>query len=159
MDSGVDYASLISGEADKRHVLHENHASSRPFSEGYEAIGMLGEWEFAKLVGVMPDCSLKPKGDEGVDFVVPLAFTVDVKTARKAFNLIHEQGKGFADIYVLAEYAEDGAVSLLGWEWGSILSKAPTKDFGYGVINHYISREKLRPIGSLVARLMRLKHG
>ena len=55
------------------------------------------------------------------------------------------------DIYVLADYNEGNSI-LLGWEWGKTLIQAPTKDFGYGVINHYIPAEDLRPISTIKER-------
>lgn len=149
--------SLIDAEAARREKLHENHASSRPLSKGYEGVGMMGEFAFGKLVGMMPDLEDRPGGDKGVDFVVPLRFTVDVKTARKPRNLISEVGKPTADILVLAGYDDDsGEVSMMGWEFGSVVRAAPSKDFGYGVINHYIPAKNLRPMSDLVARVMRL---
>jgi hypothetical protein len=33
--------------------------------------------------------------------------------------------------------------------WGRVLKQAPTRDFGYGVMNHYIASEKLRPMSEL----------
>lgn len=79
---------------------------------------------------------------------------MDVKTCRKPYNLIHETGKSWADIYVLAKYDDEtGASELLGWEWGSILKRAPTKDFGYGVVSHYIPAGQLRSMGDMAARL------
>jgi hypothetical protein len=147
---------VISQEAQARHEAHKNHASSRPLSEDYELIGLLGELEFAQLTGQMVDLERRLCGDKGVDFVVPLNFSVDVKTARKAFHLIHEKGKSFADIYVLAKYDDEAKTTeLLGWEWGIALSKAPVKDFGYGIENHYIPADKLRPMSELMARTPR----
>ena len=147
---------IVGQEAQGRHEAHKDHASSRPLSEDYELIGLLGEVEFGKLTGQMVDLERRLDGDKGVDFVVPLNFTVDVKTARKAFHLIHEVGKGFADIYVLAQY-DDGTkgVELIGWEWGAVLARAPEKDFGYGIRNHYIPADKLRPMSELVRRINR----
>lgn len=145
---------LVKMEAEARHQSHKNHKSSRPLSKDYELIGLLGELEFAKATGVMPDLERKLDGDKGIDFVVPVRLSVDVKTARKAFNLIHEQGKPFADIYVLAQYEDDqNRTKLLGWEFGSTLSRAPVKDFGYGIINHYIPAENLRPMSALLGRI------
>lgn len=145
---------LMFKHANERHEIHKNHDSSRPLSEGYEDVGIAGEFAFGEFCGLWPDTSLKPKGDGGVDFTVPLNFTVDVKTGRKPFNLIHEEGKPFVDIYVLAKFDDETKeASLLGWEWGHVLKKAPTKDFGYGVINHYISVEKLRPMEELKRRI------
>jgi hypothetical protein len=147
----VDYARAIAAE---RNDLHSSHKSSRPLSENYEVVGLSGEFEFGRLVGLMPDLSQRPEGDKGVDFIVSMPLSVDVKTARKALNLIHERGKPFADIYVLAEFDEQRQrATIVGWAYGTTLKSAPSKDFGYGVINHYIPRESLRPICELVNRL------
>jgi hypothetical protein len=140
--------------AERRHELHKNHASSRPLSPNYETIGLAGEFAFGRLTGIMPDLSERPTGDGGVDFHLPLVFTVDVKTAEKAFNLLHEVGKEFCDIYVLAQTDDSGNnARLVGWEWGSTLKQAPTKDFGRGIVSHYIPREKLKPMSELAKRL------
>jgi len=126
--------SFIKNVADSRHDLHSGHSSSRPLSEDYELVGLSGEFAFAEVCGLLPDLTVRPGGDKGVDFTVPLRFTVDVKTARKAGNLIHEQGKPMVDIYVLAEFDDEKKkATLVGWEYGRNLAKAPAKDFGYGV--------------------------
>jgi hypothetical protein len=118
---------FIAKYADSRAALHQGHASSRPLSEGYERVGLAGEFAFGRFCGQMPDLSERPGGDAGVDFVVPLLYTVDVKTAKKANNLIHEAFKPMAaDIYVLAEYVEGDEAELVGWAWRSSLSSAPT---------------------------------
>ena len=128
---------LIQNLADQRHDLHENHASSRPLSDGYENVGLVGEVAFGMRTGLCPDFDLKPKGDGGFDFTIPLAFTVDVKTFRKPYNLIHESGKGFADIYVLAEFSDDqSTATLIGWEWGNRLRSAPTRHWRSGKLPH-----------------------
>lgn len=151
-------SSEVARQGNLREALHEDSPTSRPLSEGYENVGMAGEFAFGEFSGLYPDVELKKSGDSGVDFTIPLMFTVDVKTARRAYNLIHEAGKSFADIYVLAEFDDkSGSASLLGWEWGHVLAQAPTKDFGYGVINHYIPREKLRPMSQLEARLASIR--
>ncbi len=147
---------VVSQEARDRHEAHKHHASSRPLSDDYELVGLLGEVAFGKLTGQMVDLERRLDGDKGIDFVVPLNFTVDVKTARKAFHLIHEEGKGLADIYVLAQYDDENKTAeLLGWEWGAVLARAPVKDFGYGIKNHYISADKLKPMSELVKRINR----
>ena len=143
--------------AAQRGTLHREHASSRPLSEGYELVGLVGEAEFSRVAQMPMDLTRRPGGDGRVDFVVPLRFTVDVKTFRNPGNLIQEIGKVSADIYVLAKYHDDSRrAELLGWEWGSALVKAPTRDFGYGIVTHYIAREELRPMSSLLERIMRL---
>ena len=70
-------------------------------------------------------------------------FVVDVKAANKPLNLIVEVGKVKAEtIYILARAIGLEGAQLLGWEWGRSLLQAPRRDFGYGVINHYIARGK-----------------
>jgi hypothetical protein len=144
----------LSSEAQARSALHQSQTSNRPLSEASELIGLIGEFEFGRVTGRMPDLEHRPNGDGGFDFVVSLRFTVDVKTAERPFNLIHEQGKPFADIYVLAQYVPDSQrAPLLGWEWGANLRAAPVRDFGHGVFNHYIPRERLRPMAELLKRM------
>ena len=134
--------------AQQRSGTHVGHKSQRVLSKDYNLVGVCGEDAFADEFGLEVDDSIKPSGDKGVDFVLTLPFTVDVKTAKLPFNLLLEVGKPVVDIYVLADYNEGNSI-LLGWEWGKTLSQAPTKDFGYGVINHYIPAEDLRPISTL----------
>jgi hypothetical protein len=148
------WGEILQNEADSRHEAHKNHASSRPLSEGYELIGLLGEAKFGQLTGLMPDLERKLSGDNGIDFIIPLKFSVDVKTARKPKHLIQERGKISADIYVLAGYDETTKrVRLLGWEWGAELKRAPVKDFGYGIFNHYIPVDQLKPMEKLTKRI------
>jgi len=136
--------------AQRRHDIHKHHASSRPLSKDYELVGLSGEVAFSEFSGLEVDWEERPSGDKGVDFITPNGMTIDVKTARKAFNLIHEENKPFADIYVLAQYMDDTEEStLIGWEYGSILKKSPRKDFGYRIINHYIGKNKLKPMQEL----------
>jgi hypothetical protein len=152
-----DAIRLLKQEAAARHTLHADHVSHRPLSEGYEDVGLIGEAEFARVSGLPLDLKRRPGGDGRVDFVVPLRATVDIKTARRAFNLIEEEGKATCDIYVLAEYSDDTSrATLLGWEKGSVLARAPVRDFGHGILNHHIPRDRLRPIEDLLRRIMRL---
>lgn len=149
---------LLEIEAQARHDLHRDHASSRPLSDDYELIGLVGEAAFSKAFRQPMDLTRRPSGDKGVDFVVPWRMTVDVKTARKAFHLIHEAGKPFCDVYVLAEYDDaTRSARLVGWEWGPVLRRAPTRDFGHGVVNHFIPREQLRPMALLGQRIMTMQ--
>jgi hypothetical protein len=137
----------------EREHVHKDHASSRPLSKGYEYVGMVGEAQFAKEFNFKLDKELRPEGDGGKDFSCSLG-TIDVKTARKAFNLIVEEGHVRADIHVLAQYNENKeTATLLGWAHKEEVLDAPKKDFGYGVINHYIPKNKLRPIESLKQEL------
>jgi len=143
--------------AQQRSDTHKDHASQRVLSEDYNIVGISGEAAFAEDFSLEVDKSIKPSGDNGIDFLLPLYFTVDVKTAKKAYNLLLEEGKVLSDIYVLADYNE-GDTFLVGWEWGKVLKQAPTKDFGYGVINHYIPAEELRPMRELYIKSLNYSH-
>lgn len=87
----------IADVARRRETLHMGHSSSRPLSQDYELVGLAGELAFAEEFGYQVDTSDRPGGDGRVDFHTP-AGTVDVKTARKALNLLREQGKPHADL-------------------------------------------------------------
>lgn len=148
----------MKGYGDDREKVHESHATSRPLSDGYEHVGIAGELALSQLTGLAPDLSLRPAGDDGVDSLIFLRYTVNVHAARKPFNLIHEKGQKMADIMMLADYDDETQTSrLLGWEWGKVLLQAPVKDFGHGVMNHYIPRKDLRPIKELACRVMEFR--
>ena len=104
----------IINAAKQRDEIHKNHKTSRPLSKDYQLIGLSGELAFSVFSGIEVNMTLSPGGDKGIDFVLPNGKTVDVKTAKKAFYLIHEASKALrADIYVLAQYNENTKVSEL----------------------------------------------
>ena len=139
--------------ANDREILHQHHESSRPLSKNYEYVGLKGEFQFAKEFGFEIDEELRPSGDKGIDFKSAIG-TIDVKTARKAYNLIVEENKVDSDIYVLAKYIDNtDTVKLLGWEIKEKVLEAPVRDFGYGIINHYIPKNNLKPMELLKKRL------
>jgi hypothetical protein len=147
---------MVRSEAEKRTALHRGRASQRPLGKNYDEVGLAGEFEFGKWAGLFPDLEARTKGDKGIDFRVLLRYTVDVKTARRAYSLLHEQGKPLADIYVLAEYDDEtGEARLVGWEWGKTVARAPVIDLGRGVLNHSIDRSALRPMSELEQYLFR----
>jgi hypothetical protein len=120
-------------------------------------VGVAGELALSQLTGMAPDLSLRPAGDDGVDSLIFLRYTVNVHAARKPFNLIHEEGQKMADIMILASYDDETQQSeLLGWEWGKTLLQAPVKDFGHGVMNHHIPRANLRPLSELSDRVINI---
>lgn len=137
-----------------RHELHKSQGSSRPLSADYEFVGLAGELAFSELFDMPIDLRSLAAGDKGVDFNTRVG-TVDVKTARKAYNMIVEKGKIIADIYVLASYdGKDKAAELLGWEYGEAIKTWPVKDFGYGIFNHYKHVSALKPMSDLICLLM-----
>lgn len=148
---------LLQREAERREQAHASDPDSRPLSKDYELIGLIGEAEFARTYRQPLDLSGRSRGDGGIDFMVPLAYTVDVKTFRNPLHLIEKQGRIVADIYVLADYSDKTRkATLLKWEWGRVLRQAPVRDFGHGILNHYIACERLRPMSELTHRIMRL---
>lgn len=137
-----------------RNRVFVNMKRNRPLGKNYEEVGLLGEWEFGKFCGIMPRTI--PGGDGGIDFELPLVFTVDVKTARKPDRLLVEAGKVKADIYVLAHYVDNdeaGEVSLVGWIFASELLKYQPFDSGRGIVNHVVPAEELRPMDDLEKRV------
>lgn len=147
--------------AARRNAKFVHLARNRPLSKDYEDIGLIGEWEFGKQVGIMP--KLEPSkrgGDGGWDFQLPLMFTVDVKTSRKGDLLLVEEGKIKADIYVLVKYGEEEGcpkAEILGWTWAATVRMVAPVDTGRGVVNHAIPVESLRPLSDLLAMTATLR--
>lgn len=132
-----------------REELHNGHPSSRPLSEGYEYIGLLGEWVFAMAFGLPIDLTPRANGDKRKDFDTRVG-TIDIKTARKPGNLLREAGKPHADILVLAGYNDENeSIGFLGWEYDTEMLKCPSRDFGYGILNHYKLVSELHPMNEL----------
>lgn len=140
--------------ARERTGLHRGQSSCRPLSRDYDLVGLAGEKAFEDASGLSMDRSARPAGDGGSDFNVHVGMRLDVKTARRPICLLVEKGHVDADIYVLARYDEaTQSAELLGWTWAGKVLAAPVRDFGRGIINHYIPREKLRPMSALLQRL------
>lgn len=147
--------------AKRRNAKFVHLARNRPLGKDYEDIGLIGEWEFGKQVGIMP--KLEPSkrgGDGGWDFQLPLMFTVDVKTSRKGDLLLVEAGKIKADIYVLVKYEEEEGcpkATVMGWTWAATVRSVPPADTGRGVVNHAIASTSLRPLSELLAMTATLR--
>lgn len=144
-------------EARARRRLHDGWRLHQPLSPNGDLIGLRGEEALAATFGLSIDLVRRPFGDGGADNVLVLdgkPYRVDVKCARKPVYLLVPIGKVQPrTIYVLARYDDRfDTASLLGWQWGTVIAKMPTRDFGYGVVNHYIARGELRDIGELMER-------
>jgi len=138
-----------------RKDLHNPIKEQPALIKDQDPMGMMGEMYLALLLGHSVDLDQKIEGDGGYDFSVPLRFTIDVKTTAKtprSNNLLVEQGKVKADIYVAAVY-ENNMIDFVGWAMRSEVISAPTKDFGRGLTNHYIDLDKLRPMNELYKRV------
>jgi hypothetical protein len=96
---------LAKTHGNARKDLHNPIKQQDALIEDKDPMGMLGEMAFALITGHAVDLEQRIEGDEGYDFIVPLKFTIDVKTTaktEKSNNLMVQEGKVKADIYVLA---------------------------------------------------------
>lgn len=132
----------------KRTEMQNGSPSQRLLVDGSDHIGFMGEMLFALRYGLRMNLDPIPGGDPGYDFTIPLNFTVDIKTTKTLGNLLVEKGKVKADIYVMY-YFDGKEYTPIGWEWGKVIEQVPPKDFGKGVINHFISHDKLKPMSIL----------
>ena len=144
--------------ANQRTASHDYRAATNnAIVADCDDIGIRGELAFGEFSGLCPDLSVGMKSDGGVDFVVPLLYTVDVKAAKGRRNLIYRTDRPLvADIYVLAD-VEDGKATLAGWAWKSQLERAEVRDLGHGKDSRFLPREQLRPMSDLEARLWKTR--
>jgi hypothetical protein len=80
--------------------------------------------------------------------------SVEINTAKKPRKLIVAKAVLRPNtIYVLVGLYDHrpGEAAMIGWEWGHKLLTAPSKDFGYGVLSHYLPWRELRPMAELKA--------
>ena len=139
----------------KRTEMKNGSPSQRLLVDGSDHIGFYGEMLFAFEYGVRMNVEPIKGGDPGYDFVLPLYFTVDIKTTKTLGNLLVEKGKVKADIYVMI-HNNDEDYTFVGWEWGKVIESVEPKDFGRGVVNHYIWHENLKPMSELKKRAHRI---
>jgi DNA polymerase I-like protein with 3'-5' exonuclease and polymerase domains len=140
--------SKLQSEADNRHDAHKGQDSSRPLSENYELLGLIGEAQGEADFNVPRDSRILPQGDGRKDGEIH-GYSIDWKVARKAYNVLMEEGKPHADILVAGMWHEDGDqcwVEWLGWEWRDELKKVKAEGFGHEVLNHYRAVDNLRPM-------------
>jgi len=144
----------------ERQDIHKGHSTARFFKDKYEedTIGVAGERCFGIEFNMPVDIQSRLTGDLGVDFKY-YNKTIDVKTARKAYNLLvktHEIDR-CADILVLAKFNDFDDINLLGWTTADEMKKCPRKDFGYGIVNYYKSANELNHIDEL-KRMFKIEH-
>lgn len=141
----------------QRQSIHSENGTRRFFRDPNteDIIGAKGEAYFAKEFNLPMDTRLLPEGNKGVNFVTALG-NINVSTARKPYNLLVKVREAHypIDIHVLIHYDEkDNTLSLIGWEYHSEMLKCPTREFGYGIVNHYKPADDLRDIESLKEQL------
>jgi hypothetical protein len=140
--------------------------ANRVWADDYVKVWLSGEIALAELTGIVPDFCNKFNGDGGVDshFILNInenkkRMTINIKTSKKPYNLLAEDKRNKADIYILAHYfPETKRSNLLGWEFGSVLYKAPFIDIPVkdGVKQfHAIPLHKLRDIQILKDRMVK----
>ena len=126
-------------------------------------LGVIGEYELAKLCGYCPDFDIYfGGGDGGKDGRIKLAYSIDVKASAKVGRnpnhgyLLHPVRlvNQTADIYALLRVNDEPPHEWMGWEWGRKLVQSSVVDLGYGK-NYAIPVSKLRPIEELTKRLVR----
>jgi hypothetical protein len=116
-------------------------------------IGVAGEEEFAKVMGLSMDKRGLPRGDGGRDFEVQMPaglLTIDVKTYQKPGHILIKEWdiERCADILVLCGWKPGNVVTLIGWDTFYAIERSPVKDFGYGR-NFARHAKYLRPIVDL----------
>lgn len=139
----------------QRQNIHINNSSRRFFKDKNEEdiIGITGELAFEKLFKLPMDRSLYENGDDHVDFSYKYKdknVTIDVKTARKAFNILIKEWEinKAADIIVLCQF-DNFKIKFLGWESLKVMKTMPVKDFGYGIKNYYRNIKDCRSMDEL----------
>jgi hypothetical protein len=147
----MSHKERAAGIAAQREHQHRGNAKTRNLTDDTHLIGLCGELAFSDRFGVPMDTSLRPGGDGGIDFRLPIG-SVDVKTSRRqlANTLRVEAGTVKAALYVLASYdSETGNAYLVGWEYGTVLRAIPPRKSTAGVTNHYRAASTLRTIDEL----------
>ncbi len=136
--------------AEARSALHTGHRTQRILADGYELVGLAGEQAFCDWAGISPDLSLKPKVNGGYQHKIN-GRKVSIKPYRKPNNLLVEEGKVRADIYVLALYRDATQdATLLGWATkDEVLAREPYDVGGMGVVSHAIHHTALHDMDEL----------
>lgn len=140
--------------AELRQKLHDKvgNNTARFFRDRTEEnfIGLCGELAFAYRYGLTIDDRLLAVGDGGIDFEILGVGSIDIKTARRPLYLLlkSDQASRAADVLVLARYRPTG-IKFVGWEYGRELARCPSRDFGYGIVNHFKAAEELRGMVAL----------
>lgn len=118
-------------------------------------IGIYGEGAFHMVSGLPMNNDILDYGDDGKDFEYQGKF-IDVKTARNPGHLLVKEiewERSKASYFVQAGLKHPEipfTVDLIGWETREEMMKAPKRDWGRGILNHYKKSYNLKPIGLLL---------
>ena len=138
------------GRADALSASHEGSATQRNLVLDHDLVGQIGERHFGEVFGLpLGPIHLSGKNDDHKDFEIA-GHKVDIKTSRKPYNLLVEEGKCEGrTIYV--HVGLNGSVpTLLGWQWGKRLLQSTPKPFNTPYNCHYMPVRQLRPISELM---------
>jgi hypothetical protein len=157
VELNADDIELAKTIANQRQALHKKamNQTIRFFHDESteDQRGFLGEIAFGKLFGIKPTTDDLVYGDGGTDFRIN-GYSINVKVARKPLFLFKKINEKCADIFVLGHLHEPkNAVTFLGWEYGNVMKTMPTRDFGYGIENHYKPQALLKTMFSLELKL------
>lgn len=148
----VDNSLVLGSERQNAHPNGTPRYYNDPNKE--DIIGIAGEIAFGNRYNLKIDDSIRPNGDNHIDFKIEhngRIITFDVKTANKAYNLLIKEWEinVCADVLVLAEYNE-GNIKFLGWESKREMAKQPVKVFSsLGIRNYYKHRDLLNNMSRL----------
>lgn len=151
---------LLAEAASLRQKKPRTKAEDAAITDDSHYVGLVGERYWCHdLLGLPVQLDYRRGGDNGSDMTLPDGRTIDVKTYRKPFNLVVQQGKAKADIFVLLGYREeDKSVEAKGWATKQEILSAPTRYFNpkNQLLSHYIPAGKLHPIQPLIAEIREL---
>jgi hypothetical protein len=138
--------------AEARQRIHHDSPTSRPLSDNYEFIGLLGQREFGLRSGLPLDISVSKRGDQGLNFTTAKGMTIHVSTARKPVHLLREADKPAAEVHVLAQVNDNlTGATLIGWEYDRIMLCCPKRTMpGQTILNHAMRADDLRPMADLL---------
>lgn len=122
--------------------------------------GLLGEFAFAKVTGLLPDLTRRLDGDDGFDFTVE-GYTIDVKTRLRNItpDLLVYTHKAKADLYVLMYYRPEypTVVQMLGYATHNRLIQSPVK-FRSGT-TYVVPHQELGSAQEFVSRIKEVCNG
>jgi hypothetical protein len=145
-----------------RQLAHKNGTKRYYEDENVEdIIGICGEIAFAERYQLEVDKSIRPYGDNHIDFKMIFTkgifkgkeFTIDIKTAKKPYNLLIKEWEidKCATLLILSKFISKNEIDLLGWDFRKNMAKQPKKIFApkLGIVNFYKHFSELESIYKL----------
>jgi hypothetical protein len=152
---------IIEGQVKHLGDRHTGQTSQRRWTPDHDNIGLAGEHAVGAMLNQYPYIHDGYDGDEGYDFMVGLAYKLDVKTSQIGILYVQEDKVDLADIYVACSYdKKTGKATPVGW-----MLKQDVKTFEItdpnkqGKPAHTVPHSKLRPMSDLLERLVKTQYG